>query len=538
MTGPIVYADCVPYSHIGVKGSAAQQTLAEALAALSVEFKLPDGFSPDVVAEVEKVIAGHTLPDLDLTALPFITIDPPASQDLDQAMYLERRGSGYLVHYAIADVPSFVPAGGPLDSETRRRGQTIYTPGNRIPLHPVRLSEGAASLFANDPRSAFVWEIELAADGTQSSAHVRRAAVQSVAKLSYAEAQDMLDAGNAPAAFAGTLALLKEIGTKRIELERARGGASLNVPSQEVDFVDGRYVLQFRPALPIEDWNAQISLLTGMAAAQVMLEGKVGILRTMPAPDGDAVADYRMQTVALGKPWAEGVEYGAYLRTLDPSDPKQLALMHAASTLFRGAGYTPFNGTVPEEVTQAAVAAPYAHATAPLRRLVDRFVLAICAALCSGAEAPPWAVQALDELPDIMSASNQLASKVDRAAIDIVEAALLSHKVGTEFDAVVLAGPRQNGHATKAGAARSAIQIADPAVTGYCEGVLEPGTVVRVKLVTADIAKRTVQFVPAAQAPLLGPGATAARDPLRAGGQRERLGSGAPDLDKLDPRRS
>nr|WP_074712988.1 RNB domain-containing ribonuclease [Arthrobacter alpinus] len=66
-------------------------------------------------------------------------------------MYLERNDDGYIVHYAIADVPSFVPRGGPLDAETRRRGQTIYTPGQRIPLHPAPMSEGAASLFANDP---------------------------------------------------------------------------------------------------------------------------------------------------------------------------------------------------------------------------------------------------------------------------------------------------------------------------------------------------------------------------------------------------
>lgn len=487
----------MPYSHIGVRQSAAQQSLAQALDALSAEFKLPDGFDPQVMTEVDKVIAGHQLPTPDLTALPFITIDPPASQDLDQAMFLEREGCGYVVHYAIADVPSFVPAGGPLDTETRRRGQTIYTPGNRIPLHPIPLSEGAASLFANDSRSAFVWEIHLAADGTQTTAQVRRATVRSVAKLGYEQAQQMLDAGNAPAAYAETLALLAEIGTKRIALERARGGASLNVPQQEVEFVDGHYVLEFRPALPIEDWNAQISLLTGMAAAQVMLAGKVGILRTMPAPDADAIAAYRLQTVALGKPWAADIAYGEYLRTLDTADPKQLALMHGASTLFRGAGYTPFNGSIPEAVTQAAVAAPYAHATAPLRRLVDRFVLAICAALCAGEEVPGWAVEALDALPEIMSASNQLASKVDRAAIDTVEAALLSHRVGAEFDAVVLAGPRTNGHNTKASAARSSIQIQDPAVTGYCEGILEPGSVVRVKLVAADIATRTISFVPA-----------------------------------------
>ncbi|MHA7305860.1 RNB domain-containing ribonuclease [Arthrobacter sp. TMN-49] len=489
----------MPYTHIGVSRSAAQQSLAQALAALSTEFKLPDGFSPEVLAEVEAVIAGHELPAPDLTTLPFITIDPPTSLDLDQAMFLERSGDGYVVHYAIADVPSFVPAGGPLDSETRRRGQTFYTPGQRIPLHPMSLSEGAASLFANDPRSAYVWEIHLSADGTQTSALVRRATVRSVAKLGYEEAQKMYDAGNAPAAYADSLALLAEIGTKRIDLERARGGASLNVPAQEVEFVDGHYVLAFRPNLPIEDWNAQISLLTGMAAAQVMIEGKVGILRTMPAPDADAIAAYRLQTVALGHPWGTDTAYGAYLRTLNTADPKHLALMHAASTLFRGASYTPFNGSVPAEVMQAAVAAPYAHTTAPLRRLVDRFVLAICAALCAKEQVPDWAADALGQLPEIMAASNQLANKVDKAAIDTIEAALLSHRVGGEFDAVVLAGPKKNGHNSKAAAARSFIQISMPAVTGYCDGDLEAGTVVRVKLTAVDIAKRSVKFVQSAQ---------------------------------------
>lgn len=491
----------MPYSHIGVGSSAAEKSLAQALAALNVEFKLPGAFSPEVLAEVDQVIAAHQLPAPDLTALPFITIDPPSSQDLDQAMYLERNDDGYVVHYAIADVPAFVPAGGPLDAETRRRGQTIYTPGQRIPLHPAPMSEGAASLFANDPRSAYVWEIHLAADGTQTAATVRRATVQSVAKLGYEEAQAMHDAGTAPAAFAGTLALLAEIGTKRIALERARGGASLNVPAQEVDFVDGHYVLEFRPGLPIEDWNAQISLLAGMAAAELMIEGKVGILRTMPAPDEEAIATYRLQTVALGQPWATDMAYGAYLRTLDTSDPKHLALMHAATTLFRGASYTPFNGTLPEQLTQAAVAAPYAHTTAPLRRLVDRFVLAICAALCANEEVPEWAIAALEELPEIMADSNQLANKVDRAAIDTIEAALLRHHLGGEFNAVVLAGPKNNGRTNKSATARSSIQITSPAVSAYCDGDLEPGTVVRVKLVEVDIAKRSLKFIQAAPQP-------------------------------------
>ncbi len=174
----------MPYSHIDVHSSAAQQKLALALANLLTEFKLPQRFSEEVLAEVSAAIAAHRLPELDLTAQPFLSIDPPGSMDLDQAMFLERftgphpvpdAAAGpnaaadptpsYLVHYAIADVPSFVPPAGALDSETRHRGQTVYTPDGRVPLHPALLSEDAASLLPGRIRSAFVWRIALDAAG-------------------------------------------------------------------------------------------------------------------------------------------------------------------------------------------------------------------------------------------------------------------------------------------------------------------------------------------------------------------------------------
>ena len=321
-----------------------------------------------------------------------MTIDPASSTDLDQALFIDRSGEGYKVFYAIADVPSFVAPGGALDAETRRRGQTFYTPDGRIPLHPEVISEEAGSLLAGQLCAAFVWEFELDAAAEVSAVLVRRATVRSRAKLSYRGVQAELDAGTA----APVLQLLKEVGIKRVELERLRGGASLNMPEQEIEQLpDGGYRIVAAPPLPVEDWNAQISLMTGMAAAGIMLAGKVGILRTMPAPDEASLAHFHRQTRALGKPWDGEMSYGEYLRTLDPTDPRQLAIVHSAGMLFRGAGYTPFDGTVPEAATQAAIGAAYAHSTAPLRRLIDRFVLVICEALSNGTAVPAWAREAL-----------------------------------------------------------------------------------------------------------------------------------------------
>ncbi|AJT41542.1 RNB domain-containing ribonuclease [Psychromicrobium lacuslunae] len=497
----------MPHSQIVVPDDDVQ--LKAALAQLRVEFKLEEQFSDEVMAELSNSLQHHKLPELDLSQLPFITIDPPGSMDLDQAMYLERTPSGYRVHYAIADVPSFVPPNGALDAETRRRGQTIYTPDGRIPLHPAEMSEAAASLLADQLRGAFVWQIELDQQGQTSAVAVRRAQIKSIARLDYQQAQQELEAGTS-SDYLSTLQLLKEIGQYRIELERQRGGASLNTPQQEVAHANGGYQLIFRPALAIEDWNAQISLLTGMAAAQLMLDGKVGLLRTMPAPDQAALEKFRAQAVALGKPWPAGMAYGEFLRSLDIADPRQLALMHAATSLFRGAAYTSFDGTLPEHTVQAAVAASYAHTTAPLRRLVDRFVLTTCAALSAGEPVPDWVREALPRLPELMSASDQLAGQVERAALDIVEAALLSSHLGEEFDAVVVAGPRKtagraeaaNGPATAQTAAsrpelaRCTVQIQQPAVAAPCQfsGEVEVGSTVKVKLLTADITKREVLF--------------------------------------------
>ena len=485
-------------SHHRLTPSVHEQTnrLAEALHALRTELELPGPFPDDALQDAQAAIAEHKMPELDLTDVEFVTIDPPSSTDLDQALFIERSGDGYKVLYAIADVPSFVAPGGALDAETRRRGQTFYAPDGRIPLHPEIISENAGSLLAGQLCAAFVWEFELDPAARVQSVLVRRARIRSRAKLSYRNVQEDLDSGGA----GPVLQLLKEVGLKRVELERLRGGASLNMPEQEIQQLpDGGYRIVAAPSLPVEDWNAQISLMTGMAAADLMLEGKVGILRTMPAPDERSLLHFKRQTHALGKPWDGQASYGEYLRSLDPTDPRQLAILHSAGMLFRGAGYTPFDGTVPEDAIQSAIGAAYAHTTAPLRRLIDRFVLVICEALSNRTAVPAWAREALPSLPEIMAASDQLAARMERLALDTVEAALLINHVGQEFDAVVISGskpgkPNGNGGNGNGNGPSGIIQIADPAVTARCPGELESGTTVRVRLLSSDIATREIKL--------------------------------------------
>lgn len=450
------------------------------LRAIRDELELPESFPAEVEAEARAAVAAPL--ELDLTGIPFITIDPPTSTDLDQALHLERAGDGYLVRYAIADVAAFVEPGGAIDVEARERGQTLYAPDGRIPLHPTALSEDAASLLADVDRPAFVWTFTLDARGAVTDTALGRALVRSRRKASYRDAQADVDAGTADA----SLALLPEIGTLRLEQERRRGGASLDRPEEEVVVVDGRYRLERRSPMPIESFNAQLSLMTGMAAAQIMLAGGIGILRTMPGPDPETIANFRAQVAAIECPWPEHQPYGEYLRALDRNDPRGLAVLHAAGALFRGAGYTVFDGEVPAETMQAAIAAPYAHATAPLRRLVDRFVLVACEALVNGRPVPEWVREALPSLPTIMGRSDAVASRLDRAAIDAIEAALLRDRVGETFEVTVIAARGDSG----------TVQLTDPFIAAPIDGPVRAGERMTARLVEAGIATGAVRFTP------------------------------------------
>jgi exoribonuclease R len=464
--------------------SAAQSELAQALAELRESLDVPTGFPDEVDAEAARA-ASAPLGDLpDLTDVDFLTIDPPGSTDLDQAMHLRATDDGFEVRYAIADVPFFVAPGGALDDETRRRGQTLYAPDGRVPLHPVAISEDAGSLLPDRTRRAFVWEFSLDRDGAVRATGLTRALVRSRRQWTYDEAQHALDEGTAPAA----LAPLPEIGRALLAQEAARGGASLNAPDQEVVLTQNGYDLERRMPLPIEDWNAQLSLLTGMAAARIMLDGGFGILRTMPGPDPAALAAFRRQTELLGLPWRSDRDYGEYLRTLDRTDPRALAVLQDAASLFRGAGYEAFDAAPPSQPLQAALAAPYAHVTAPLRRLVDRWGLVICEAFTRDAQVPGWVRSSLSELPGIMSASGALAGRLESGAIDRIEAAVLAGRVGEDFDAVVLA---QNASHTR-------IQLTEPAVEASVDGVFgAPGETTRVRLISSTIATGSMVFEPA-----------------------------------------
>jgi exoribonuclease R len=466
-------------------GTVLGDTLRDGIAAIQGEMKVSPEFPAAVEKAAAEAAANPRLPDLDLTDLPFVTIDPASAMDLDQAMCLERAGDGFVVHYAIADLAAFITPGDPIDVEANRRGETLYGADSKVPLHPKSISEDAGSLLPDQVRPAVVWRINVDSTGEGTDVTVERALVRSRAKLSYAAVQADLDAGTADEMFT----ILRELGELRLAREAARGGVSLPLPEQEIVDEDGTWRLEFRRMLPVESWNAQISLLTGFAAASLMVYARVGLLRTLPPADPRDVQRLHRTARALKIDWPAEVLYPDFIRSLDTSRPNHAAMVVACTRLLRGSGYVGFDGELPDQAQHSALASEYAHVTAPLRRLADRYALEICVALCAGEDVPDWVLTKLHELPVSMRESGRRANQYENSVLNLVEAAVLSPRLGESFPGVIVEADARDDR-------RGEVTVQDPAIEAVVIGSapLPVGQDVSVKLTTADVATRKVEF--------------------------------------------
>jgi len=272
-----------------------------------------DPLFPDaVLAEAERAVAHPGTDDpalVDLTALPFVTIDNEDSRDLDQALFVEA-GQGeaaWVVHYALADASYYVRPDTALFAEALRRGTSYYLPHLAVPMLPRSLSEGIVSLNPDVVRRALVVSTALDAQGRILETNVRRARILSQAKLSYNGVQRYFDApAESPIAGAPwerSLQLMREVGERRISQARARDVVAYNRVAVEIGLNDGAagqgehpltFTARGEVRNDVEKWNEQLSLLCNMEGARILAESHEAphvqaVFRVHPSPTRDAL---------------------------------------------------------------------------------------------------------------------------------------------------------------------------------------------------------------------------------------------------------
>ncbi len=190
-----------------------------------------------------------------------------------------------------------------------------------------------------------------------------------------------------------------------------------------------------------------------------------------------------MTAKALALDWPDATRLADYERTLEHANPAHAALMLAIRRAGQGASYVPYaEGRVP---WHSAMAATYAHATAPLRRLADRYVIGAVLAVANGRPIPGAMTAAFEALPKVMARADAHGAQIERAVVDLAEAVMLRGREGEAFEAVVTDEDERGVRIQLCGL---------PVVARVVAHKVEPGDRLRVTLVAADLANRSLTF--------------------------------------------
>ena len=345
-------------------------------------------------------------------------------------------------------------------------------PDERARLYPAALSEGAASLLPDGPRPAVVFTVRVDPNGDVALDGVERAVVHSRAKLAY----ETVQREDLPPE-------LDDLAARMRQAEERRNAPRVEFPDQELERVDGRWTLRFEPRRESEDLNAGLSLATNLAVADALVAAGTGLFRVMAEPDDWSVRRLRHTASAFGLDWPADQSLADFQRSLRTHDPRSAAFLIAVRRAGGGASYEAFaTGVTP---WHSAMAATYAHATAPLRRLADRYVVEAALSITRGEPIAPDIEAAFAELPAAMAKAESRARGVDAAVLDLAEAALLAGREREVFDAVVLDEDHRG----------TMIQLVDPAVLARVHAHrVDPGDEIRVQLHGVDLTARRIDL--------------------------------------------
>lgn len=427
----------------------------------------------------------------DLRRVPFLTIDPPDAEDHDDALYAERLEDGRVRCWiAIADVSSFVPAGGVLDAEARRRGASLYFPRRVVPMLPLSLSAGAASLVASEDRRAVVVEITLTVDGDVEKSRIAIATIRTRAKLTYDDAARVLrqhDRLEGPTKeHAATIELLDRVAGVLREKRGARGALLVHVPEVRAETDPRTGALVSLRRVEADAWRIRAG---GLVEEHMLLANEVvarflgadsAPFRGHAAPSPERLAEVARAAADGGVQLSEetlndAVALRAAVHAIKDEGTRMTASIALLGAL-RGAEYD-------EEATShfALATSEYVHFTSPIRRYADILVHRAIRAKLFGRPA-----ERLDVDATLLNENQRRGRRIQSEIAALYGALAISSAVGRELVGKVVRVARKT----------VLVAVDEPPVTIRCE---RPASVelaerdeARVRVDRIDIATRSI----------------------------------------------
>jgi ribonuclease R len=392
-----------------------------------------DTFNPDDLTDRE-----------DLTGLTVVTIDPESARDYDDAISIEPlKEKGFRLGVHIADVSHFVKKGSALDDEAYKRGTSVYFPRHVVPMLPPSLSNGICSLQEGVKRFTKTVFIDYNSEGQQIAARLVQAVVISSKRLTYKEAQSIIDGEHQD--FDKTIVnLLLDMNNlaKKIEQQRMqRGMLHLNLPETELVLDDAGAVVDARPV--DSSYTHKIIEMfmveANDAVAKIFYDLEIPLMRRIHiAPDEESFAQLAGFAKACGEILSDRPTRKDIQRLIEnvKDTPKSYAMNLATLRTFQRAVYS----TEIEE--HYALASPhYCHFTSPIRRYPDltvhRKVEELLKKKRNQTDDQSSEKERLSKMADFLSTRERISQTAEMELKLVLILNFLKTKTGELFDGII-----------------------------------------------------------------------------------------------------
>lgn len=427
--------------------------------AARLRYGLDPSFPEDVEREAEEAarsVCGGFSERRDLRDLPALTIDPEDAKDHDDAVSVLREGEGFRLFVHIADVAFFVRRGTALDAEARRRGNSVYLPGTVFPMLPHALSSGACSLREGEDRLAVTVEMEVGPRGRVRSSRFTRSLIRSRRRLSYEEAQEVLEGSRSLGAEVDRL-LKDALACSRVLFGRrlSLGTLDLDLPEAQLRFGLSGRVEEVLPSIRLESHRIiEEAMLAAnvQVAREVARRGLPALYRVHDPPDPEKLEALRplLHALSLGGAARGDLTDPFVLQEVLRRSAGHRAAKLVSYLLLRAMAQARYDGA--PRLHYGLGFPCYAHFTSPIRRYPD---LTVHRALLEGGEG---GAEGLDALAVHCSQTERTADQAEREVVAWYQVSFLAQRLGETFDAIILGFNR--------GGAR--VELTDHLIEGYC----------------------------------------------------------------------
>ncbi len=411
---------------------------------------LPHDWPLDVQREMrafdESVPEASKQGRLDLRNTPLVTIDGEDARDFDDAVYCERKGAGFRLVVAIADVSHYVQPGSALDHEARNRGTSVYFPDRVIPMLPKVLSNGLCSINPEVDRLCMVCDMRVSAEGNISQAHFYEGLMRSAARFTYTRVAGILVDKDEKLRreYAQLVSQLENLYGVYHALAKARakrGAIDFDSTETRVIFGEDRKVAAIKPLVRNDAHRLieECMIAANVEAARFLEKHQIPALyRVHASPDADGLKELRIFLGTLGLSLGGGQKPDAmhYARLLDKvkGRPDKALIQTVLLRSLSQAVYSPVNvGHFGLSLSH------YAHFTSPIRRYPDLLVHRAIRHVLRGGSAKnfQYSVTQMENLGSHCSMTERRADEATRDAMDWLKAEYMQDKLGEEFDGLI-----------------------------------------------------------------------------------------------------